>query len=78
MVNMPFFMPRLNWGGSIRGAWWDHKQPALNSCGLWVEQEQQTELAFTLEEWEAFMRAVIAFAEPEMLVDPAEQTINLI
>lgn len=78
MVNMPFFMPRLNWGGSIRGAWWDHEQPALNSCGLWVEQEQQIELAFTLEEWEAFMRAVIAFAEPEMLVDPAEQTINLI
>lgn len=66
MVNMPFFMPRLNWGGSIRGAWWDHEQPALNSCGLLVGQEQQTEWAFTLEEWEAFMRAVIAFAEPEM------------
>lgn len=78
MVNMPFFMPRLNWGGSIRGAWWDHKQPALNSCGLWVDQEQQTEWVFSLEEWETFMRAVIAFAEPEMLVDPAEQTINLI
>ncbi|KQB59353.1 hypothetical protein [Acidovorax sp. SD340] len=76
MVNMPFFMPRLNWGGSIRGAWWDHEQPVLDSCGLWVGQEQQTEWTFTLEEWEAFMRAVIAFAEPEMLAESTERTLS--
>ena len=66
MVNMPFFMPRMDWGTSIRGAWWDHKQPVLNSCGLWVGAEQQTEWIFSGEQWEEFMRAVIAFAEPEM------------
>lgn len=66
MVNMPFFMPRLNWGGSIRGAWWDHEQPALNSCGLWVGQEQQTEWEFSGEQWVEFVRAVIAFTAPEM------------
>lgn len=66
MVNMPFFAPRLEWGTSIRGAWWDHNQPMLDSCGLWVGQEQQTEWTFSGEQWKAFMRAVIAFAEPEM------------
>ncbi len=66
MVNMPFFMPRLTWGTSIRGAWWDHNPQALDSCGLWVDEEQQTEWVFSSEQWEQFVRAVIAFAQAEM------------
>lgn len=27
MCNMPFFAARLEWGSSIRGAWWDSTQP---------------------------------------------------
>lgn len=77
MVNMPFFMPRLEWGTSIRGAWWDHEQPLLDSCGLWVGQEQQTEWTFSGEQWKAFMRAVVAFAEPEMQADSLGAEVGL-
>lgn len=66
MVNMPFFMPRLEWGASIRGAWWGHEQPVLDSCGLWVGEEQQTEWTFSVEQWGEFVRAVMAFAQAEM------------
>lgn len=77
MVNMPFFAPRLEWGTSIRGAWWDHEQPLLDSCGLWVGQEQQTEWTFSGEQWKAFMRAVVAFAEPEMQAASLGDVVDL-
>jgi hypothetical protein len=70
MVNMPFFAGRLDWGTSIRGAWWSaypDKHFEFQSCGLWDGGEQQTgDLLFTEEEWKEFMRAVIEFAAPEM------------
>ncbi len=63
MCNMPFFKDRLNWGGSIRGAWWETQPPQkLFSCALYVGDEQITDWEFTPEEWEAFVRAMIAFA----------------
>jgi hypothetical protein len=75
MVNMPFFQDRLNWGSSIRGAWWDGKQPSIDSCGLYVEDEQLRELKFAdknymqsdqLSEFEQFAQALVEFAKPEM------------
>jgi hypothetical protein len=71
MVNMPFFVGRLNWGGSIRGAWWDHEQPELQSCGLYDPNgEQLAEPGqFTRDEWVRFIAAVIEFAEKETVTN---------
>lgn len=70
MCNMPFFADKLEWGTSIRGAWWGAmhgKQIEFQSCGLWLGDEQlhQT-INFSREEWEKFISAVIEFAAPEM------------
>lgn len=65
MVNMPFFIGRLEWGTSIRGAWWAMPTP-FDSCGLFVGDSQQTDWTFSAQEWDAFVRAIIAFAQPEM------------
>ncbi len=65
MVNMPFFVGRLEWGTSIRGAWWAEPTP-IDSCGLFVGDQQQTDWTFSDQEWDAFVRAIIAFAHPEM------------
>src|SRR3546814_1407074 len=62
MCNMPFFAPRLNWGTSIRGAWWDHSQPPLESCGLFLGDHQVTRIEFVDSEWLSFIDAVLAFS----------------
>jgi len=66
MCNMPFFVGRLNWGGSIRGAWWDApigKQMEFTSAGLWVGDKQLTDtMAFSNSEWREFIAAVVVFA----------------
>ncbi len=70
MCNMPFFVDKLEWGTSIRGAWWGAhpgKQIELQSCGLWVGDEQLTDtLKFSAEEWNLFIVAVIEFARVDM------------
>jgi NTP pyrophosphatase (non-canonical NTP hydrolase) len=71
MCNMPFFNGRLEWGTSMRGAWWDHKI-TFQSCGLWEGEKQlHEEMTFTQEEWGDFMRAVISFAN-EKSTDPKD------
>ena len=66
MCNMPFFAGRLEWGTSIRGAWWGarHGKPIpLDTCGLFWQGEQITEtMNFTLAEWADFIEAVREFA----------------
>jgi hypothetical protein len=68
MCNMPFFATRIDWGSSIRGAWWSSpKQFELASCGLWIGSEQKADaLWFTNDEWTQFIRAVVAFAETSL------------
>lgn len=63
MCNMPFFSLRLNWGTSIRGAWWDHREHELRSCGIWRGEEQETVLKFSREDWQKFIAAIVAFAD---------------
>lgn len=64
MVNMPFFANRIEWGTSIRGAWWDHSI-TFDSCGIWVGQEQCAEpVTFTQEQWGEFARALVDFGAP--------------
>jgi hypothetical protein len=62
MVNMPFFAERLNWGSSIRGAWWDHHLYQLDTCGLWRGEEQVIDPDLTRDEWMQFIEALIEFA----------------
>lgn len=64
MVNMPFFAGRLEWGTSIRGAWWVHEEQTLESCGIWRENEQLLELKFNRDEWASFIAALVTFAAP--------------
>lgn len=70
MCNMPFFASRIDWGTSIRGAWWDPKP--LSSCGLWDKRTQIDKLRFSYEEWDSFMLAVVEFAKPDMIGEVSE------
>ncbi|MGB3290950.1 MAG: hypothetical protein WBA83_16885 [Burkholderiaceae bacterium] len=67
MCNMPFFVGRLDWGTSIRGAWWsvEGDRELIRSCGLWDGDRQLTELCVSFEDWPRFIRAIIGFAAPE-------------
>ena len=66
MVNMPFFADRLEWGTSIRGAWWGwypRKTTEYSSCGLWQDDEQLHEtIEFTEPQWIEFIAAILEFA----------------
>ena len=66
MVNMPFFENRLEWGTSIRGAWWDlwgDKEFTIESFGLFSDGEQILELKLNEGEWPKFIEAMIRFTE---------------
>ena len=69
MVNMPFFADKLEFGTSIRGAWWDetpHKKIEFSSCGLFLDGEQLPEtMEFTRDQWREFIAAVVAFGSDE-------------
>ena len=67
MCNMPFFVNRIEWGTSIRGAWWDFDDQKIDSCGFYIDGKQLTiEQRLDVDDWERFMEAVIEFAAPEM------------
>ncbi len=69
MVNMSFFADKLEWGGSIRGAWWSeppHKKIEFSSCGLFLDGVQLHEtMEFTRDQWREFIAAVVAFSVEE-------------
>jgi hypothetical protein len=65
MCNMPFFVPILEWGSSVRGAWWV-PTIILDSCGLYNEKGDQIRtLTFSRVDWECFVRCMLLFAVPE-------------
>lgn len=63
MCNMPFFALRIEWGTSIRGAWWDYAGiESIDTCSLVLGGRQIKSITFdTTEEWLDFIHAVIAF-----------------
>jgi hypothetical protein len=69
VCNMPFFSCRLNWGTSIRGAWWDISTPNetdLDTTSFWLNGKQLTEpLQFSTEQWCEFIAALLAFGSEE-------------
>jgi hypothetical protein len=76
MCNMPFFASKLEWGTSIRGAWWEsYNGIEIDSCGLYIEDKQLLNLKLYKEEWDKFILAVVEFAKPEM-TSPTEETVS--
>lgn len=66
MCNMEFFKGRINWGTSIRGAWWDHKDTSFYNCQIWINDKQITEpIKFLWKEWIVFINALSVFAEKD-------------
>lgn len=68
MCNMPFFADRIEWGSSVRGAWWDAGDTRffeIDSCGLWSNGKQILNLLLNEDDWVKFMRAIVAFANAE-------------
>ncbi len=69
MVNMPFFADKLEWGTSIRGAWWGeppHKKIEFESCGLFLDGEQlRGPMEFTREQWQELVAAMLDFANEQ-------------
>ena len=69
MVNMPFFNEKLEWGTSIRGAWWKlcgDQKFKVESYGLYVEREQLLEILFNQDEWPKFIDAMVEFASAKV------------
>lgn len=66
MCNMPFFSEKLEWGGSIRGAWWCGNKDRVvefDTCGFWDGDVQLCDtFRFNVEEWKSFITAVIDFS----------------
>lgn len=64
LCNTPFFANRLDWGTSIRGAWWNFGDTEYTSCGLWLDGQQECgTLKFTSDQWRAFIAAMLEFGK---------------
>lgn len=78
MINMPFFLNKISWGTSVRGAFWQaplSKLPGGNrysiECdGIWLGDDQQMEFKVDRDDWQNFVEAMVLFAKPEMHPEP--------
>lgn len=63
MCHLPFFADRIEWGSSIRGAWWTaYEGIAFESCLLFDGDSQLHEpIKFTERGWEEFIDAVVEY-----------------
>jgi len=64
IVNTVFFENKLEWGTSIRGAWWNLSGDdvfTINSCGLYVDGDQLLEITFNKNQWDEFVNAMAEF-----------------
>ena len=60
MVNMSFFKGILDWGGSIRGAWWDHGTCfEVESCS--IREVYGNKFIVGRDEWMSFVFAIEQF-----------------
>ena len=59
-MNTPFFIGKIEWGSSIRGAWWIYGAKEIQSSGLWEGDDQLSKIVFESEkDWKMFISAVI-------------------
>lgn len=65
ICNMPFFIDKLEWGTSIRGAWWGVSkwdEFEISSCGFYEGSEQiLAPLKFNENQWNLFITAMSDF-----------------
>lgn len=65
LLHFDFFKNRLNWGTSIRGAWWDETEYILDSNYLYHNNDKNYDkirkITFNCENWIVFLNAVIEF-----------------
>ena len=58
MVNMPFLVNKLEWGTSIRGAWFDDYQEYEIDCGRIIIEKQELSIFIAdLIEWSEFYKS---------------------
>lgn len=65
-VNLTFFANKLDWGTSVRGAWWNlynDEKFELTSCGLYKDKEQLRSIKFNKGEWDLFVHAMCDFVK---------------
>lgn len=74
MVNTPFFVDRITWGGSIRSAMWQ-EDIGYESPGLFDgDKQMDKKMFYTIEAWTAFIEAVIEFGLKEVSLEPAGES----
>lgn len=63
MCNMPFFVGKLEWGTSIRGAWWEFGVIfEIDTAGFYDGYEQIIEpFKFDRDQWLDFIKAMADF-----------------
>jgi len=62
--NLPFFINKLDWGGSIRFPWWDNYGIVFKSFGLWLNGEQIFyEILFSSAEWKSAVNDILEFSQ---------------
>jgi hypothetical protein len=62
LCNIPFFADRIDWGTSVRGAWWQYNSIELSPSALWMDENTPiNKMVFTHEEWVSFINALITF-----------------
>jgi len=62
-VSYPFFEDKLEWGSSIRAAWWKHNPVEIDSCGLYYEGKQLLKEKFDMR---LLIPAIQQFLEGEI------------
>lgn len=78
MVNMPFFSGKIEWGTSIRGAWWNItpcRPITLESCGLYDGDSQILKMEFNEGEWDEFVYSMVEFVRDEVNTDALFKTL---
>lgn len=65
-VNMPFFKGKIQWGSSIRGAWWVHEDITLETTeNVDADGNQVCDPTFTQAEWANFILAMNRFVKED-------------
>ena len=64
-INHPSIKNKIDWGTSIRGAWWAHGKFVVSSCGIVCDGEQITKLSMNRDGWIAFIAALNEFLSHE-------------
>ncbi len=62
MCNMPFFSDRLEWGTSIRGAWWNEPVTFTTGGLFWQGEQVTAPMKFEQGDWVQFLDAVREFS----------------